>query len=101
MFGKLAGIAIVASLALTAAPSALGAPRVGIYDSRTDLSSGLSADVAQAIEASGFARTPPPSAGLLPRDASFSWGDAGVGVGIGAGVMLLALGGTRRGPRPT
>ncbi len=94
MFRKLAGgIAIVASLAVVATPSALGA-------SRTDLSSGLSSDVAQAIQASGFARPTAPSAGFLPRDTTFSWGDAGVGVGIGAGVVLLVLGGARRGPRP-
>jgi len=93
MLSKLAGIAIVASLAVIAAPSALGAPR-------TDISSGMSADVAQAIQASGFARPAAPSADVLPRDSTFSWGDAGVGIGIGAGAVLLVLGGARRGPRP-
>ncbi len=100
------GIALVASLAVIVAPSALGAVPVSrptgstvgpgtasIYDTRSDLTN-TSADVAQAIQASGFAETAAPSAHFSIGGA-FNWGDAGIGLGVGAGLMLFLLRGAR------
>jgi hypothetical protein len=97
----LGGIAIAASLAGFAAPSAAAAHRgPSFYDNGVALHDGYAAEVAQAVKASGFAG-PAPSAGSR---LSFGVGDAAVGVFVGAGLMLLLLGPAgvfRRVPRGT
>ena len=86
--------AIAASLAVLAvAVPAASAQTLRVQ--RPTLHNGLAPDVAQAIQASGFASARLQSGGLLPSDTTFSWGAAVVGVCIGAGLMLL-VGGPRR-----
>jgi hypothetical protein len=88
-------LAIAASFAVlaVAVPSA-SAHTVPVQ--RPTLHNGLSPDVAQAIQASGFASSEPQAGGFLPSDTTFSWGAAIVGICIGAGLMLLVGGGPRR-----
>jgi len=91
MLGK--QIAVVACVAVVAAPSALAAHRpAGLYDRRADVYSGIRSDVAETIRESGFESAAAPSASWLPGDTTFSWGDAGVGVGVGAGLTALLRG---------
>jgi hypothetical protein len=95
MFGKhslrhlLVGIAIAATLAAFAAPSAGAAHRApSFYDNGVAIHDGYAAEVAQAVQASGFAVPAPSSGGGL----AFGLGDAAVGAFVGAGLMLLLLG---------
>jgi hypothetical protein len=91
MFGKhlIGGIAIAASLAAFAVPSATAAQRVpSFYDNGVDVHDGYASEVAQAVQASGFGGPAPSSGG---RQA-YGLGDAAVGVFVGAGLMLLLLG---------
>ena len=98
MFGKqhvlrlLTAIAIAASLAAFAVPSAAAAHRApSFYGNGAGIHDAYAAEVAQPVQASGFAE-PAPSSG---RRLAFSLGDAAVGVFVGAGLMLLLLGPAR------
>jgi hypothetical protein len=85
----LAVIAVAASLAAFAAPSAAaarGAP--SFYDNGVTIHDGYAAEVAQAVQASGFAGPAPSSGGR----SAIGLGDAGIGAFVGAGLMLLLLG---------
>ena len=84
--------AVALAIAAVAVPSAAAAP--SMVDTRADLYTARSAEVAQAMRASGFEQPPAPSAGLFPHVA-FDWGDAAVGVAVGAGAVLLLLGRAR------
>src|SRR5436305_5678919 len=83
-------LAIAASFAVLAfvVPSA-SAHTVPVQ--RPTLHDGLSPDVAQAIQASGFAEPRSASRDPLPNDTSFDWGDGGIGVGLGAVLTLVLL----------
>jgi hypothetical protein len=91
MVGKqlLGGIAVAASLAAFAVPTAAAAHRApSFYDNGVTIHDGYAAEVAQAVQASGFAGPAPSSGSRL----SFGVADAAVGGFLGAGLMLLLLG---------
>jgi hypothetical protein len=95
MFGKrhvlrlLGAISIAASVAVFAVPSASAAHAApSFYDNGVTIGDGYAAEVAQAVQESGFAG-PASSSG---DGMSFGLGDAALGVLIGAGLMLLLLG---------
>jgi hypothetical protein len=104
MFGLRGGIApalaLAASLAVLAAPSVAAARSApSFYDNGVGIQDAYSAEVAEAVHASGFAG-PAPSSSSLP---ALGLGDTALGVFFGAGLMLLLLGpagvfrGSRRG----
>lgn len=91
MFGKqlLGAIAIAASLAAFAVPSATAAHRApSFYDNGVDIHDAYASEVVQAVQASGFAGPARSSGSRL----SFGVADAAVGIFVGAGLMLLLLG---------
>jgi len=85
-------LAAVISAAAVLVPCAAAAPST--VATRADLYTARSAEVAQAMRASGFEQPPAPAAGLFP-DVAFDRGDAAVGVAVGAGAVLLLLGRAR------
>ncbi len=104
------GIAVAASLAVVAVPSALGAHdswyrnAVSQTASRqsvpfiTDTLGGNGNSEQATVRGYRFITDTLGGNGHVatgPSGTSFSWGDAGVGAGIAAGLMLLLLGGTR------
>ena len=83
------GIAVAASLAVVAVPSALGAHDSWYRNAVSQTASRQSVPfITDTLGGNGHVATG-------PSGTSFSWGDAGVGAGIAAGLMLLLLGGTR------
>jgi hypothetical protein len=89
VFGLRGGIALAASLAVLAAPSVAAARTApSFYDNGVGIQDAYPAEVAQAVQASGFAG-PAPSSGGLPAPRL---GDTALGVFLGAGLMLLLLG---------
>ena len=104
------GIAVAASLAVVAVPSALGAHdswyrnAVSQTASRqsvpfiTDTLGGNGNSEQATVRGYRFITDTLGGNGHVatgPSGTSFSWDDAGVGAGIAAGLMLLLLGGTR------
>ena len=94
LFGAISVAASVAALAVPAASAARTAP--SFYDNGVTIHDAYAAEVAQAVQESGFAEPAAPSGGGLPAGL----GDVALGAVFGAALMAGVFRAAARGTRP-